>query len=173
MPELVGERVVLRPVAQADVETLRAIRRTPEVMRWWQAIPADWPFGPEDEETLLTVLVDGEIAGLIQFLEEDEPDYRHAAVDIFLAPAQHGRGLGADAITTLVRHLVAERDHHRLIIDPAADNKAAVRCYAKAGFRPVGILHASWYDHTEGGWRDALLMELVTDGWRDTLVVSG
>ena len=164
--QLVGERVVLRPVAAGDVDTLRAIRRTPEVMRWWQAIPDDWPFGPEDQETLLTVLVDGKIAGVVQFLEEDEPDYRHAALDVFLAPDHHGRGLGTDAVATLVRHLVAERGHHRLTIDPATENEAAIRCYARVGFRPVGVMHACWFDHTEGGWRDGLLMELVVSAGR-------
>jgi hypothetical protein len=31
--------------------------------------------------------------------------------------------------------LEEERDHHRLTIDPAADNAAAIRAYEKAGFQ--------------------------------------
>ena len=41
-----------------------------------------------------------------------------------------------------------------------ADNVAAIRCYAKAGFRPVGVMRAAWRDR-RGRWRDVLLMELV------------
>ena len=52
----------------------------------------------------------------------------------------HGRGLGSDAVRTLARHLFAEHRHHRLVIDPAADNTAAIGCYAKVGFRPVGVM---------------------------------
>ena len=66
--------------------------------------------------------------------------YRHANMDIFLDPAVHGRGVGTDAVRTLTRHLVRDRGHHRLVIDPAADNVAAIRCYAKVGFRPVGVM---------------------------------
>jgi aminoglycoside 6'-N-acetyltransferase len=37
-------------------------------------------------------VVDGRVAGLIQFSEELEPKYRHAGIDLFLDPALHRRG---------------------------------------------------------------------------------
>jgi len=73
---------------------------------------------------------------------------------------RHAAGHGTAAIRLLVRYLFEELGHHRITIDPAVDNVAAVRSYGKAGFRPVGTLEAAWRD--EGGeWRDLLLMELV------------
>jgi aminoglycoside 6'-N-acetyltransferase len=65
--------------------------------------------------------------------EETELKYRHAAIDVFLDPSLHGRGLGAAAITRVVRHLIEERGHHRVTIDPAVDNVVAIRCYEKVG----------------------------------------
>ncbi|MBB1256941.1 SpoIIE family protein phosphatase, partial [Streptomyces sp. OF3] len=56
---------------------------------------------------------------------EDEPDYRHAGIDIFLDPAAHGAGLGTDAVRTLAVHLVDDHGPHRLGIDPAADYSTA------------------------------------------------
>ncbi len=53
-----------------------------------------------------------------------------------------------------------QRGHHRITIDPAVENVPAVRSYRKAGFEPVGTLHAAWRDDG-GAWRDLLLMELV------------
>jgi aminoglycoside 6'-N-acetyltransferase len=50
----------------------------------------------------------------------------------------HRRGVGRDAVCTLARYLVRTRHHHRLVIDPDADNEPAIRCYASVGFRPVG-----------------------------------
>ena len=50
--------------------------------------------------------------------------YRHAGIDIFLDPAIHGRGVGPDAVRALCVHLVDDVGHHRLVIDPAADNAA-------------------------------------------------
>lgn len=49
-----------------------------------------------------------------------------------------------------------------MTIDPAADNAAAVRCYTKVGFQPVGVLRRYWRDPT-GAWRDGLLMDLLAE----------
>ncbi|HSD80445.1 MAG TPA: GNAT family protein, partial [Solirubrobacteraceae bacterium] len=90
--------------------------------------------------------------------------YRHASIDLFLDPALHGRGLGTEAVRRVVRHLVHERGHHRVTIDPAAANAAAIRAYEKAGFRRVGVMRGYERDVGGGGWHDGVLMELVTGG---------
>jgi len=105
---------------------------------------------------------DGRVAGAIQWHAEDEPDYRHAGIDIYLDPAFHGRGLGADAIRTLARHLIDDHRHHRLVIDPAADNAAAIACYTKVGFRPVGVMR-NYERGLDGTWHDGLLMDLLAE----------
>jgi aminoglycoside 6'-N-acetyltransferase len=85
--------VILRPLAEGDEVELRRIHETPEVARWWDE-PADgFPWTDDPEATRLTIEVDGAVAGMIQFSEELEPKYRHAAIDLFLDPALHGRGL--------------------------------------------------------------------------------
>lgn len=102
----------------------------------------------------------GELVGPIQYHEEDEPDFRHAGVDIFLAGRAQGRGLGTDAVRTLARYLIDERGHHRLTIDPAADNARAMRTYEKVGFRAVGTVR-EYRRSPDGAWRDGLLMDLL------------
>jgi len=154
--------VALRPMARSDAEALLAMHETPGVREWWGAPVEGFPFEDEDA-TRFTVLVDDRVAGLIQFYEEDDPEFRHASIDVFLDPAVTGRGHGTTAIRLLVRHLFEERGHHRITIDPAVDNAAAVRSYGKVGFRPVGTLEAAWRDQ-DGTWRDLLLMELVDRG---------
>jgi len=98
---------------------------------------------------------------MIQFSEELDPRYRHAAIDVFLDPALHGRGLGTEAVRRVVRRLIDERGHHRVTIDPAAANAAAIRAYEKAGFRRVGVLRRAERDVDGPGWHDLLLMELL------------
>ncbi|MFB4196520.1 GNAT family N-acetyltransferase [Streptomyces carpaticus] len=161
-----GARVVLRPTTDADVSALAAIRRTPEVYARWRggedlraAVRDDLA---EPGTTTLVIEYEGRVAGAIQWHAEEEPDYRHAGMDIYLDPALHGRGLGSDAVRTLARHLITALGHHRLVIDPAADNAAAIACYRKVGFRPVGIMRR--YERgPDGEWHDGLLMDLLAD----------
>jgi aminoglycoside 6'-N-acetyltransferase len=152
--------VLLRPIAQEDVPELLRIHRLPEVARFWDEPEDDFP-RDDPEATRLVIEVDGAVAGLIQFAEELTPKYRHASIDIFLDPALHGRGIGTRAVREVVRILFEERGHHRITIDPAATNAAAIRAYEKVGFRPVGVLRAYERDTGGEGWHDGLLMELL------------
>jgi aminoglycoside 6'-N-acetyltransferase len=102
---------------------------------------------------------------MIQYAEETEPKYRHAAIDLFVDPALHGRGVGTEAIRQVVRMLIDERGHHRITIDPATENAAAVRSYEKAGFKPVGVMRQHERDADAQGWHDGLLMELLASEW--------
>jgi aminoglycoside 6'-N-acetyltransferase len=160
MTILQGKLVRLRPLEPGDVSELRRIHETPEVALWWGPPESDFPFGDDPSATRFVVLVDGHVGGLIQYGEEPEPDYRHAWIDLFIDPERHGKGFGTDAVTAVARHMIEDHGHHRITIDPAIDNAAAIRCYEKAGFRAVGVTRASWRD-PEGKWRDGLLMELV------------
>ncbi|MGD1050822.1 MAG: GNAT family protein [Solirubrobacteraceae bacterium] len=155
--------MILRPLAPGDEAELRRIHLTTEVARWWGPPEEDFPWD-EPESTRLTIVVDGAIAGLIQFWEEQEPRYRHAGIDLFLDPALHGQGLGSEAVRRVARILFGERNHHRITIDPALTNAAAIRAYEKVGFRAVGVLRSYERDppgNDDGGWHDGLLMELL------------
>jgi aminoglycoside 6'-N-acetyltransferase len=152
--------IVLRPVARGDEPELLRIHRTPEVMRFWDA-PADGFPWDEPESTRFTIEVGGRIAGLIQYLEEPEPKYRHAGIDLFVDPELHCRGIGAEAIRRVIAILFGERGHHRITIDPAVDNAAAIRCYENVDFRRVGVMRASERDPDGEVWHDAIWMDLL------------
>lgn len=160
---LQGDKVTLRRAVLADMDAIVAIRAMPEVRQRWRGDDLAAEFIDDLNSTdlnLFVVLFDGEIVGGIQWSEETEPDYRHATMDIYLRPDMHGQGIGSDAIRTLANHLFNAHDHHRISIDPAADNTAAIRCYAKVGFQPVGTMR-QYERGPEGDWHDALLMDLL------------
>ena len=161
--ELRGRRVVLTPTTAQDAPVLRAIHGSEEVARWWDDPPPDFPELDDDEVELFTIRHAGEIAGLIQVYEERDPKYRYAGLDLFVAAGHQRQGVGSEAIALLIDELCERRGHHRLTIDPAADNAAAIACYAKVGFQPVGVLHRAERDRDGRGWHDQLLMELVRD----------
>ncbi|MGO9822915.1 MAG: GNAT family N-acetyltransferase [Solirubrobacteraceae bacterium] len=153
--------LTLRRMVADDAPELTRIHTTDEVRRWWGEPDPEFPWD-EPDVTRWTIEVDGAVAGLLEFHEQLEPRYRHASIDLFLDPALHGRGIGTEAVRRAVEHLIAERGHHRVTIDPAAGNAAAIRSYEKAGFRPVGLMHAYERDADGDQWHDGLLMEFVT-----------
>ncbi len=164
-PRLIGELCVLRPLEQDDVERLVEIQSEPSVARWWNLPDPDElrhkiVGRTEPSEVPLGIERDGELIGLIQYFEENTPDFRHAAVDLFIATAHQRQGIGTDAVRTLARYLIGERGHHRLTIDPTVDNAAAIRTYEKVGFWAVGVMREYWRS-PEGVWRDGLLMDLL------------
>ena len=159
---LTGPQVLLRSTTPDDAARLLPIRNEPEVRRWWSDLePGEMEEFVADEHSL-AIEVDGEVVGAIQFFEEEDPMYRHANIDLYLTTSRHGKGLGSEAVRVLARHLLEERGHHRLTIDPAADNAAAIRAYEKVGFRPVGVMR-SYERGPDGTFHDGLLMELLAE----------
>jgi aminoglycoside 6'-N-acetyltransferase len=162
--------VRLRPATRDDVPDLVRIRRTPQVYERWRggddmvvAVEEDFD---EPDVTAYVIEHEGCVVGWIQWHAEEDPDYRHANMDIYVDPAVHNRGLGTDAVRTLARHLFIDHGHHRLTIDPAADNAAAIRSYSKVGFRPVGIMR-QYERGPDGTWHDNLLMDLLVGEFLD------
>ena len=159
VPVLRTPRLTLRPLTEADLAALAALLRAPGVREWWgPPVPDERPELANDGAAF-AIDCDGELAGWLAFSEEDDPVYRHAGLDIVLAPAFQGRGLGPVALRAAIGWL-GRRGHHRITIDPAADNARAIRAYEAAGFRPVGVLR-QYERGPDGQWRDGLLMELL------------
>jgi aminoglycoside 6'-N-acetyltransferase len=162
MTALRGELVTLRPAGAGDVGALVAIRSSAGVCAWWGE-EDDYVKAVADElDRTYAITYQDRVVGAIQWYEEDDPMYRHAGMDIYLDPTVTGKGLGTDAVRALARHLVQDRGHHRLVIDPAAHNTAAIRAYEKVGFKPVGVLRR--YERgNDGTFHDGLLMDLLAD----------
>lgn len=169
LPTLEGDGFTLRPLRRSDAGAVLALLRQPGVARWWGAYDAEKLerdfFDPAWAYTYL-VLVDDDLAGILQFHEVPDPDYKSAGIDITLGEAYQDRGLGTKALRRLVRYLINERGHHRMTIDPATDNPRAIHVYEKVGFRPVGVMREYERD-SNGQWHDGLLMDLLASEFED------
>jgi aminoglycoside 6'-N-acetyltransferase len=161
-PRIEGRRVVLERVAERHVAALRRIHAEPGVAAWWRLPSADWPLDNDEYEVGYAVVLreSGEVRGYVQYGEETDPDYRSGSIDVFLDPAVHGRGYGREVVAVMAAYLVDERGNHRVTIDPAADNAAAIAAYAAVGFRPVGVMR-QYERGVDGTWHDGLLMDLL------------
>ena len=169
LPTLRGERVLLRPLAEDDLDDVLAILAEPAVARWWGP-QAEQPDRDEllghapgasapETEARFAIVVDGAVAGWLGCEENQDPMYRSVGIDLFLTTGRHGQGLGREALRLVIAHYL-ERGHHRFTIDPAAANERAIRAYAAVGFKPVGRMR-DYELGADGTWHDGLLMDLL------------
>ena len=159
---IAGQTVVLRPTTAAHVPAFLEILGHPEIARWWGGYDLERVrrelLGPH----CYAIELAREVVGLIIYREELDPDHRHAAIDLALHPDHQSQGLGCDAMRAMARFLFRHKEHHRVVIDPAAHNDRAIRSCERAGFRPVGVLRR-YERSSDGQWHDGLLMDLLQD----------
>jgi aminoglycoside 6'-N-acetyltransferase len=171
-----GSRIVLRPVEEDDLPRLLEILREPEVARHWsqpdddfdrrELLSGDSVDGAE-RITTFVITMNGETIGWIAASEKLHRDYRQAGIDLFLSTPHQGKGFGSEAIRRLCRFLFEERGHHRISIDPAADNTRAIHAYEKVGFRRVGVMRR--YERgADGTFHDGMLLDLLPEDLIDS-----
>jgi len=155
-----ADALELQPLDVRHVEPLRALHQQPGVTKWWGPMEPAFPFD-EPESRRFAIVVEGQVAGLAQWGDDSYDENRHAYVDIFLGDEFTGRGLGTEAMSRMTWMLIEDHGYHRITVDPAVENEAAIRSYERAGFRSVGVRERAYLEPSSGEWRDELLMELV------------
>ncbi|MEX1022803.1 MAG: GNAT family protein [Dehalococcoidia bacterium] len=87
-----------------------------------------------------------------------------AGIDVFIGePDARGRGVGVEAVRTMLRYLFEERRVHRVMIDPEVGNARAVHVYERAGFTRDGVLRHHAFEH--GEYVDTQFMTILEDEW--------
>lgn len=159
-----GDRLTVRSARPSDAANLRRLFDCEGVRRWWGTQGDDdieeYASGGDSDVTVLMIEREGATIGLIQFHEETDPQYRHAGIDLALHDDHQGVGLGPEAIGLVVDHL-ASIGHHRIVIDPNAENHNAIKAYSRVGFKPVGTMRDYEWSESQQAWTDGLLMELL------------
>jgi aminoglycoside 6'-N-acetyltransferase len=139
---IAGRTTTLRPVSDADLDTLARWFGDPAFVVWWGGTPksreevAEKYLGFDPARQSFIVEADGMSIGYIQAWSDEPPD---GGVDIVLVPEAQGRGLGVDAVRALSAHLRAA-GWRQIIVDPVARNRRAIRAFEKAGFVKIGEL---------------------------------
>jgi RimJ/RimL family protein N-acetyltransferase len=167
---LVGEKVRLRPIEPGDVEMLqRWINTSPARDFIFRRLPLsfeqerDWAanasVNPNTPCYIIQTLAGVDIGNIVLHIEG-----ARASLGIAIhEPAYWARGLGTDAVQTLVDGAFRVRPLVRIELTVYPDNVRAIRCYERAGFSREGVMRS--YAYKDGTYADVLLMSILHEEW--------
>ncbi|HLN68517.1 MAG TPA: GNAT family protein [Streptosporangiaceae bacterium] len=165
------DRVRLRPVQEADLETLTENgSREADPWNWFKYNSADGlrrhfaadGMLSEEAGTLAVENPEGTLVGSVSwFTVQHGPSSacRALNIGISLFPAHRKRGYGSAAQRALAEYLFATTLAERIEAETDAENTAEQRALERAGFTREGILR-----HTQfraGRWRDNVIYSVL------------
>jgi len=173
-------RLVLRPAAAADAESVWQYRRLEEVSRWLTAAPEDldgFRRHFEDPARLAKTLLvehDGTVIGDLMVAFEDawaQAEVAEQAAGVqaelgwCLAPGRQGRGYAFEAVDALIGICFESLGLRRVLASCFADNEASWRLMERLGMRrELYAVRDSL--HRSGEWLDGMGYALLAEEWR-------
>lgn len=168
-PILAGERVRLRPMTPDDAEHIARWAADPDFARsqWGrmrkQGIEAAREFiGWFDKpgSRLFAIEHEGRVVGFANYRDLNTGD-RKCEVGLGIGERDlWSKGLGRDALRTLLRHLFDDLDLQRVALHVIATNDRAIASYKACGFQVEGIERRS-RRADGGGWHDMVSMAAI------------
>ena len=176
-PVLTGPRIMLRDVAEGDVEARFALGNTPEIIAMFGGDPAQvrditrdaaeaWVAAQRDEPHAWIIANGDAILGAIRLHTLNPADKRAQIAIGILDPAALGRGYGTEAMQGLAAHAFDAMGLHRLGCRVLEFNDRAICAYEKVGFvvegreREAALIGADWHDDLIMGLLDRDLVRL-------------
>jgi RimJ/RimL family protein N-acetyltransferase len=157
---LITDRLLIEPLAMADVDAFVEYRRRPEVARYqsWgedysrenavDLVNSQPGVFPAEGEWLQLAMRDGEllVGDLAVHTLPDQPRTYELGVTLGI----QGRGYATEGMSALIDHLFERHDAHRVVAESDARNDRVAALLARVGFRHEGrAVDADWF---KGEW---------------------
>ena len=172
------DRLLLRPVTEADLDRMLEYRNLPEVTNWLihtvvepDAFREAWRKAADNPaDHSVAAVLDGTVIGTVS-LELDDgmiqpggPPRTEALLGYIFDPAFAGQGYATEAVREVLHHAFTTLGVRRVTAGCFADNHASVRILEKMGMRREqhGV-QDSW--HADHGWIDGYTYALLADEW--------
>jgi RimJ/RimL family protein N-acetyltransferase len=165
---IVGEKVVLRPVEDSDMETIKHWYEDPTV---WTGLDFETPLSLQDvrdaearsraDGHAFVIEAQGEPIGRIELNRFHSRD-RRCAVEVMIGePGARGLGHGRDALSTLIDYAFDRLDLKLVEADVLADNIDALRVFGRCGF----VAEARLRDRSfrDGRYRDSIVLSVTRE----------
>ena len=174
-PTLEGERIVLRPIEDADYIHGYRWELDPEVQHWAQGdhAPPDLTFAqykarfappvgrPGEADHFTIVARSDTVIGFVGYFNADR---RVGKVEVGIGigeKAYWGKGYGREAMNLLLAYLFGELGFQRVELDTWSGNERAIRAYRACGFQIEGRLRRA--ELIDGAYYDTILMGLLRE----------
>ncbi|MDP3489852.1 MAG: UDP-4-amino-4,6-dideoxy-N-acetyl-beta-L-altrosamine N-acetyltransferase [Phenylobacterium sp.] len=167
-----GPQVLLRDVAAADRDRLRAWRNQSDVAQWMytdaeisEADHARWFAAAlsDPARRYWIIELDGEPVGLAN-LADISPAHRKCAWAYYLAsPSVRGKGVGAYVEYWVIEHVFGPMGLSKLCCEVLVENEAVWRLHESFGFRREALLRQHVWKNGEP--RDVVGLGLLADDW--------
>jgi RimJ/RimL family protein N-acetyltransferase len=181
-PELLSPRLHLRRLREGDATALCAYRSLPDVARLqsWESFgieeaakllssqAAGTPIGESGSwlQLGLTLVGSGELVGDCGIHFPGGSD-QQVELGITLSPLHQGRGLAAEALTSVLRYAFESLGKHRAWAVTDVENDAAARLFRQLGFRQEAhFVEHVWF---KGRWSSEFLFAMLRREWVDGL----
>ena len=178
-PTLNGNKVILRPFKNSDVESMLIILNDPEIIKLTGStdttekthIPLNedqikfttkWYETVNSQANRLDLAIEykGTIAGEVVLNEYDE-DLRTCNFRILIGEKFRDKGLGSDSIKTFINYAFNTLNLHRIELEVIAFNPRARHVYEKCGFVYEGTKRKAHRFDDE--WIDINLMSILKE----------
>jgi RimJ/RimL family protein N-acetyltransferase len=171
-PFLIGTKVYLRPLEEADAAECHAWLNDPEVRRtlaaragpYTEAMSRDWIRALDFRTTMGFAIVvrENELYVGNCDLREINPVDRNASLGILIGRKDEwGNGFGTEAVALLCRYAFEGLNLHRVSLSCYANNERGLRLYARLGFVIEGRRREQVF--VDGGYVDELVLGLLRD----------
>ncbi len=171
-----GTLIDLRPVNEADLALLEAWDADPDYDGEYNTFGlhpagqtrrsfAEYRFLADDRGKLLAATKASEVVGEVSYRLVKHGGgiaNRVYEIGVTIAPAQRGRGYGAEAQRLLVAYLFATYPIARVQATTDITNVAEQRALERAGFTREGVLRQAQF--RAGSWHDLVMYSKLRDG---------
>lgn len=183
--ELLGRRVVLRPLVVGDFEAWREVRiRGRAWLLKWEPRPlAGQPDAVEDRRVFAArcaarererqlgtgfgfgIFVGGRFAGEINLSSVQRGPFQNAYVGYWIDEAMAGHSYTPEALVVLARFAFEDLALHRLQVSIIPRNRPSHRVAEKVGLRNEGT--AVRYLEINGVWEDHVRYAITSEDWAE------
>jgi ribosomal-protein-alanine N-acetyltransferase len=183
--ELMGRRIVLRPLASNDFDQWREVRkRSHDWLVKWEPKPIPGQPDAADDRRVFAarcsardrerqlgsgygfgIFIQGRFAGEINLSSIQRGPFQNAYVGYWIDEAQAGKSFVPEAVLLVFRFAFEELALHRLQIAIIPRNRASRRVVEKLGVREEGV--ALRYLEINGTWEDHVRYAITAEEWWD------